>query len=131
MLRYHRRKANEASLLFEAMVAVAILSLVSVFIFSSLKRSLNALMTTQNYTQALSLLEEKAFQVENKSITEDGIPSGDEAGEFTEEEGFQWKLNSLKLTDLPLNEVKLTLIWQEGKRQQDVSLTTYLRNKEE
>lgn len=117
---------KEAFLLFEVMVAVAILAFGLTYASGSFITALRGLMSSQSYNKALSLLEEKLCEIERIAIKEGEIVEGKDGGKFKENENFRWELESKRDEDLPLNELRLKVYWLDRGRERNISVVTYL-----
>lgn len=124
------RKNKKGLLLFEVMLTVIILSVGLTLILHCFSISLNATKTAQYYTTAALLIEDKMWELENEgAIAADLTEEGQFSPPYQE---FNWRLQT---KDKPaqgqadkINEVKLTVFWQEGKRKGSTVITTYLPN---
>ena len=125
------RRNKKGILLFEVMLTVIILSVGLTLILRSFSTSLNAAKSAQHYTTATLLIEDKMWELENEGAIDADL---NEEGQFPEpHQGFNWQLET---KDKPiqgqtgkLNEVRLTVFFQEGKRKGSTFITTYLPNK--
>jgi hypothetical protein len=113
------------------MLTVIILSVGLTLILRSFSTSLNATKSAQHYTTASLLIEDKMWELENKGVIDADL---DEEGQFPEPyQKFNWHLTTkdkqIQSQAGKINEVKLVIFWQEGKRKGSTSVTTYLANK--
>ena len=130
--------------LIELMVAVSILSLGIVLVVRSFLSITTALDSSRNRIQALQLLETKMTELETKVREGEGaLPeSKQEEAKINnrdavlkleivplEVEGFQPKEEELEEAQEVLNEVVLSVFWQEANRDKDAILSTYLITK--
>ncbi len=109
--------------MFEVLISMVILSVALVFITRSLLSSLKAVRTSSSMFRAGLMLEERLWEYEAAG----GIPVGKNEGEF---EGtgreFMWAEESVKVDELPINDVKLVVRWKEGNLTRHISVETYL-----
>jgi Tfp pilus assembly protein PilV len=127
------RRNKKGILLFEVMLTVIILSVGLTLILRSFSTSLNAVKSAQHYTTASLLIEDKMWELENKGTIDADL---DEEGQFPEpHQKFNWHLTTkdkiIQAQSSKINEVKLIVYWQEGKRKGSTSATTCLPNKTE
>lgn len=125
------KKNNKGLLLFEVMLTVIILSVGLTLILRSFSTSLNASKSAQHYTTATLLIEDKMWELENKVVIDADL---DVEGQFPEPyQKFNWHLTTkdkpIQTQTGKINEVKLIVYWQEGRRKGSTSATTYLANK--
>ncbi len=125
MLRYSTIAGNKRGfLLYEVLLALAILSIGLVIVLRSFSTSLRAVRTSQNYFKATLLLEEKLWEVEKANSLPPGISQGSFPGSK-----FNWEVETSPIEeegDVGLNAVKVTLSWRQGKRKGDIGLTTWM-----
>lgn len=126
-------KKNKGLLLFEVMLTIIILSVGLTLILRSFYSSLNATKIAQYYTTAALLIEDKMWELENEGVVAVDL---DQEGQFSApDQQFNWHLETkdkeVQEQNGKLNEVKLSVWWQEGKRKGNIFVTTYLGNKTE
>lgn len=126
-------KKNKGLLLFEVMLTIIILSVGLTLILRSFYSSLNATKIAQYYTTAALLIEDKMWELENEGVVAVDL---DQEGQFSApDQQFNWYLETkdkeVQEQNGKLNEVKLSVWWQEGKRKGNIFVTTYLGNKTE
>lgn len=121
---------KKAFLLFEVTLTVAILSLGLVFVIRSLSTSVRAAKASFNYTKAINLAYEKAFDLELESSDIDGIQSLSDEGNFLDNENFNWQYNVEDLAYERLGKLTLDISWKEGKRETGFDIVTYVKTKE-
>ena len=121
----------------EAMITIAILSFGLVLIIRSFMMSLNASHLAKDYMPACLLIEQKMWQFQRLGFIEVDL---DEGGEFLKpHDKFQYRLQTQKTGQseeefeegIQLNNAKLTISWRQGKKINNISVETFLRNKEE
>lgn len=113
---------NKGFLLLEVMVSVAILSTGLVLILNSFIRSIRAIDLSEDYFRAGLLFEEKIYEVYNSEIEE-----GSSNGVFPNfDNRFSWYLDIVKLQEDSLRELNLEISWNQGNKQQSMSVATYL-----
>ncbi len=115
---------NKGFLLFEAMVAVAVLSLGITLTLNSFFSIIDAARVSQDYIIASSLIEAKMFQLETGEILETEVQSGDFGEGYKD---YSWVLKSKALEDASLNEVTLTVAWERAEKLHDLDVVTYLK----
>lgn len=114
-------------LLLETILSVLILTVGLSVVIRSFGSSLDALRVSNDYTQALLLLEEKMGELEAQG----SIPTGTVGGIFpSEDDQFQWEVRASAPNPLDLFEVEVTVSWKQRGRPRDISVVTYLRQKE-
>ena len=109
--------------LLEVMVAVAIMAMVLVTLLGLKNKTMQDVALMEHITQA-TMLSKRLMT--GMIMAKPRLPQ-DEEGEFAEEEfkGYTWKK---KVTPTPLTdimEVRVAVLWQEGKRQEQVELVGY------
>ena|SRR3989338_8723160 len=120
---------KRAFLLFEVTLTVAILSLGLVFVIRSLSTSVRAAKASFNFTQAINLAYEKAFDLELESQT-DGLQTLSGEGNFLDNNNFAWQYNVENLAYERLGKLTLDISWKEGKRETGFDIITYVKTKE-
>ncbi len=127
-------------LLFEVLLSVSILSIVAVFVIRSFSVSLRAAKVSQKYTQAVFLLEELIWGLEQMSDRDKKVFFDEHQGVFapiypgTEwREEFSWEINLEDLVDsegesLALSEVEFKVKWPSRAGSREVKMITYLKN---
>lgn len=123
MSRLLKWKSSKGISLIEVVITVVILSAGLVFVARSFSYSLRSTRKSVDYLKAMSLLEDKMFEWENKGQI--GLIS--ESGAFPQAEGgFTWRLKTGGSEIPGLNKLILFVNWKDG----GVFLTTYLKNEE-
>ena len=129
-------------MLFEVLLSVSILSIVAVFVIRSFSGSLRAAKVSQKYTQAVFLLEEFIWSLEQMSARDKKILFDEHQGTFafiypgTEwREEFSWEVSLKDLVDsegekLALGEVEFKVKWPSRAANREVKMITYLKNEE-
>jgi type II secretory pathway pseudopilin PulG len=119
-------------ILVEVLITVVILSSSLVMITRSFMVSLNALEIIQQYTEARSLIEEKLAELEIKETIAADLQVEENLNEPYEKFSY-----SLQTKNIPegnnqgrLNNVSLSLGWKAGEEKRQISIVTYLKNKE-
>ena len=116
---------NGGFLLLETILAVLILSVGLSVVIRSFGSSLNFLRASDDYTQAMLLLEEKMWDLEAKG----SITPGTSRGTFLEDDvKFQWQINASVPNGLDLCETEVTVSWKHRGGERNISLVTYLRS---
>ena len=100
------KNRRKGFLLFEVLLGVSIMAVVSVFVIRSFSVSLRAAEISRKYTQAVFLLEELMWDLERKSIRDKKVLIEEPQGAFpllgkgTEwREKFSWQIGLKELTD--------------------------------
>lgn len=127
------RIGSKGFTLIEIMFAVVILSFGLVLVLRSFATALDGIKRTENIKVASYLLEEKMEGIKEGVKEENGIARGESSGELGNADytDYRWSLNVMpSAVDEDLNEVKLEILWIEGKNQRSLFATTYLEDKE-
>lgn len=117
---------KEGILLYEVLLALAILSFGLVAVLGSFNTSLRAVTTSENYFRATLLLEEKLWELEMDDGFSPGVSRGGFPGEHSK---FRWQVEASPIEeegDMVLNEVKVTISWNERNKRRDMALTTWM-----
>jgi len=117
--------------LVELMIAVSILSVGIVAVLTSFLNSASLLDSLHNRLAAINFLEGKISDLRQKAIEEDGIEpdsSQEEIALGNRRAEFRLEIQPLDVEELKdyINEAKFSLSWQEGNKNKDESLVTYL-----
>ncbi len=124
-------KSNKkGALLLEALLAVSIVAFGLTAVIYSYLSSFRASVYTGDYSLAAILLESKMSDLVYRNFIEDAI---DEESAFPEPyQRFRYKLTTRNSNQGgkpgDLNEVVLSILWDSGKRKNNITLTTYLFN---
>lgn len=132
MSRFSSIAKNEKGyLLFEVILAVAILSLGLVMLVRCFAAPLKAVKVSENHLKAALLLEEKMEELQTRYERY----SQTESGTFPDYSGkFKWRVETLRGVNAgwdndKLVEVKLTVFWQEGEKERSIHLTSLMVQK--
>ena len=109
--------------LLEVVIAVAILAFVLVSLLGLNSRSVQDVALAERITTATLLAQR--LMVETLSAT--SLTPNEDEGEFEEKAyaDYTWK-KTISLTPLnPIKEVRVAVLWKEGKREEKVELLTY------
>lgn len=109
--------------LLEVMIAVVILGIVLVSLLGLNSRSIRDVALAERITTATLLAQR--LMVETLSAR--SLTVKEDEGEFEEEAyaDYTWK-KTISLTPLyPIKEVRVAVLWKEGKREEKVELVTY------
>jgi len=117
--------------LVELMIAVSILSVGIVAVLTSFLNSASLLDSLHNRLAAINFLEGKISDLRQKAIEEDGIEpdsSQEEIALGNRRAEFKLEIQPLDVEELKdyINEAKFSLSWQEGNKNKEESLVTYL-----
>ena len=126
-----RKILNEKGmLLLEAILAVVILTVSLSVIIESLVSGLRATVFTVDYSKALILVDNVMSDILRQRTVE---PSLVDKADFPEpDDAFQYQSKTQEIkeavTESAFQEAQLTVSWRSGQKEQDVSVTTWLRN---
>lgn len=126
MLRLNRR-SRKGFLLLEILVSVVAITVGLIYIIRSFSVSTRAIAVSRDYIKAVSLLEERLWELEEAG----GVKSGEDGDRFENERAFEWEFEAKTEEDLPINKTELRVLWPERNRKQRIAITTYLWNKED
>jgi len=121
--------------LVELMVTVSILSVGIVGILRSFLTSASSLDSMSNRIKAYQILDTKMNEFEQKSIEEKGLSKGDIEEKITlllRPAQVKAQITPLEIEgsdEVLLNEVKITLGWNESGKYRDATLSNYLPKK--
>ena len=114
--------------LIEVMVAVAIVSVSLVSIYSAFMGISDTLARMDNYNRSVLLGLEKMWELEEAMLVSSETRVSDFSGPRGERFTCEFKENELE--SYPnLREVNLTIQWKQGKRSGSFQAGTYLRTK--
>ncbi|MBL7197208.1 MAG: hypothetical protein ISS47_03835 [Candidatus Omnitrophica bacterium] len=130
------KQNKKAILLMEVMITIVILSFGLTLIVRSFMMSLNASHLAKDYMTACLLIEQKMWELQRLGFIEADL---DEQGEFLKpHDKFRYRLQTQKTGQseeseegIQLNNAKLTISWRQGKKTNNISVETFLRNREE
>ena len=131
MFRSLTLKSNrKGALLIEALLIISILAVSLTVIIQSFLSSYRASVYTKEYSLAALLLENKMSELLQKRFIKSTL---NEENYFASPyEKFRYHLETKALGQgapgISLNEAKLSILWQEGRRSNAINLTTYLLN---
>lgn len=109
-------------LLFEVLVAMAILAIGLTFVSRSFTNCLRVVELAGDYNKASMLAGRVLADLEN--IKEGELPT---EGKFDEEPLFGWDLETTDIEDLELREIKLGIKWKRRNRDYRLSVSEYIR----
>jgi prepilin-type N-terminal cleavage/methylation domain-containing protein len=120
--------------LVELMIAVSILCIGIVLVLRSFLNTASALESLHNQITAIQYLETKINALEQKAFQEEGVQPGDTQEELalgSRNALFRSEIHSLDIEELreDVNEIKMSLSWQEENKEKNELLVTYLPNK--
>ncbi len=127
------RTGNRGFTLIEIMVATAVLSLGTVFIYEAFFSSLDAFNYCSNYLNVASWMDEKVWQAQEALGRFGPQAKIQTAGMFTSNnKDFKWSLSN-RLIDKKegLYRIDLALSWQEGSRKRKLTRAAYALYEEE
>lgn len=109
--------------LLEVMVALAVLSLALVVLFSQQATSLSQGIEARIMTKATLLAQERMVGV----ITQEPLIEGEEEGETEDSTPpFTWKQTVEESTIEGMKKITVLVQWKEGEKARDVRLVTYV-----
>ena len=124
-MRWPNKRRRGGSFLVEAILAIVILSISLTLIIQSLMTSLKAAALSADYTRALLFIDDKMFDlIKDRYIT---APKSDENSFSEEGQKYRYQLTTERGAT-EINLVKLVVSWVYGRRENDVSITTFLFN---
>jgi type II secretion system protein I len=113
--------------LLEVMVALAILSVVLVVLFSQQAASISHGHEARIVAKASLLAQERMDGL----ITEGVFREGDQEGEINDSiPPFQWKQTVEESTIEGMKKITVLVRWKEGRKERDVRFVTYVVSKE-
>ncbi len=122
--RLNGSRGERGFLLLETLLALFILSIGLTLVIRSFGSSLGALRTSDDYTQAMLLLEERIWELEAKG----SILPGTSGGTFPQEAGkYQWQVSASPPNAKGLSETRVTITFKQRGRPRDLSVVTYLK----
>ncbi|MEE8359413.1 MAG: prepilin-type N-terminal cleavage/methylation domain-containing protein [Candidatus Omnitrophota bacterium] len=120
-------KRRGGFLLLEVLVSITVISVGLVYIIRSFSNSSRAIETAAYYLKAISLIEERLWDLEAQK----GVERGRDSGRFESDARYSWKTKIEEAEDLPVNSVGIEVEWDGLTRKQRVSLKTCMWNYEE
>jgi hypothetical protein len=107
-----------------------------VFVLTGFITAIDVFNSSRNYLEAVRFLNEKMFSIEAPAKLEGVIRETHKGNFASEERKFNWELTIDTIKDEEeliedLNEVNLTVNWQERNIPKDLSVVTYFKNKQE
>ena len=123
----HQRQFSNGSFLIEAILSIVILSTSITLVIQAMTSSLRAGIYSRDYTYAALLSENKMVEFLEKGFISRGLR---EEGLFKEPYSqFKYVLETDSLPSAKnINTVKLHVKWQAGRKENTVSILTYLFN---
>jgi len=113
--------------LLEVMVALAILSVVLVALFSQQARGIVQGNEARIITKASLLAQERMAGL----LTEERLRIGDEEGEVKDSiPPFKWRQTVEESTIEGMKKLTIIVLWKEGERERDVRFVTYVVSQE-
>lgn len=127
MLKLQNLRKNKGYLLLEAVASIAIIAIGLAIILRSFTSSLRASKIAQEYFIASSYLKDKIWQLEEEAKREGGLAESETTEEIPNTNyTLETKVTRLSETDA-LNEVKATISWQIGNRNEKIEAATFLK----
>lgn len=115
--------------LIEVLVALVIVSLSVISIYSAFAGISDTLARIDNYNRSVLMTLEKFWELEEALLQPKEVYISDFSGELKDERrSFVWEFESNELEDYPsLKEITFTIQWQQGKRTGQLQAGTYLK----
>jgi prepilin-type N-terminal cleavage/methylation domain-containing protein len=116
--------------LVELMIAVSILTIGVVMVLRSFLNSAGVLDSLSNRLDAIAIIEDKIDELQEKVLEESGLEASSATEDLT-----VGNRNAILHSDVGtssvegINEVRLSLSWQEGNKSKDETLVVYLPSK--
>jgi type II secretory pathway pseudopilin PulG len=125
-------KRKNAFLLVEVLLTIAILATGLTVLVRSILASLQAGKVTSDYVQAQMLLENNLSLFESQAAIKDGLQIEEAFPSPNERFKFFINTQNIKVNSEtgPLNSVIASVSWAAQKRNQKISVSTYLKNEE-
>jgi Tfp pilus assembly protein PilV len=115
-----RRETEQGYLLVEALMATVILSVGIIALLSAFQRSVQVAGLSARHTAALTLIEHKLIAIE-EGPSESG--TGALVDSLAAAQGFEVNMEPVDIEG-PLDEITITVSWEDAGRRSAVSLTT-------
>ena len=121
-------KNKRGSLLMESLLSIVILSVSLTLIIQSLTSSLRSVVYSAEYTNAVMLLENKMFEIIKQGFIQKDLRQEEQLSEPNERYKILLETGNVVSGNLPssMNEIKLSIVWNSGRRTNNISLVTYL-----
>lgn len=130
MLRLKSSRSNKGYLLLEAVASIAVIAIGLAIILRSFTSSLRASKISQEYLIGSSLLKDKIWELEERAAREGGLIELETTEQIPNTNYIlDIKVKRLSESD-SLNEVKATISWQSGKRNEKIEIATFLEYKD-
>lgn len=130
MLKLKSLCNKKGYLLLEAIASIAVIAIGLAIILRSFASSLRASKISEEYLVASSILKDKMWELEEKAKREGGLIESETTEQIPNTNyTLENKIKRLNDSD-PLNEVKATISWQSGNRNEKIEIVTYLKYKE-
>lgn len=120
---------RKAFLLFEVVLTIAILSIGLVFVVRSVSMCMKVANESLKYSQAINLAHQKMFELELDSQPV-GLETLSGSGSFSDNEDFAWEYSVDKFDGENYGKLTLNISWKSNKRENNLSLETYVKTKE-
>jgi prepilin-type N-terminal cleavage/methylation domain-containing protein len=132
---FRSRPSDFGFTLVELMAAAAVIAVGMVFVLGAFNQCMSALTTAQRTITASRLLNAKIWEDDAFLKTVAGLEAGNESGVFSPPyENFNWSRsvyedsfsdygNESAVLEKNLNKEELKVIWQQGKKTKDISIT--------
>ncbi|MFQ5780993.1 MAG: prepilin-type N-terminal cleavage/methylation domain-containing protein [Nitrospiria bacterium] len=109
--------------LLEIMVALAVISISFVALLGLRNRDIALAAYSRHLTEATLLARQKITEVSATGFPDLGVTEGDFGEAYS---GFQWEQEVKQTPFEVVRELVLTVIWMEGRREEETKFTLYL-----
>ncbi|MFQ5456102.1 MAG: prepilin-type N-terminal cleavage/methylation domain-containing protein [Nitrospirota bacterium] len=117
------KKREDGFSLLEIMISIGILSILFVTLLGLRNRDIDINSYSRYLTSGTILARQKMAETELKGFPELGELSGDFGEEYP---NFSWITMVSPTIFEPAREVNVTVNWKRGKKEESVTLTTYM-----
>src|SRR3989337_3994383 len=121
-------RAMSGFTLLEVMVAVVIIATSFVTLLHTRNQSVTAADYAKRATVATLLASERMSDIEHGDFPDTGEDSSNFGDDYPE---YRWKTSVSDTTYENIREVKVEVLWDEGRSERSIGLVNYVRKKEE
>ncbi|MDD5584729.1 MAG: type II secretion system protein [Candidatus Omnitrophica bacterium] len=123
-------KCNKAFTLIEAVLTIAILGVLIVFVFRSFVVSLRAVKLSNDITLACFSMQEKFWELEQKVKTNSILPVTDTETLSAYNKKFSWRYEFADVPSIAFKKVQGSISWDEKQdTHYSTNVTTYVPTK--
>ena len=127
-MRHETRDKRRGLTLVEVMMAVVILSCVSVFVLQALANASYALSVAENRTDVYEFALSKMAQLEMAVLATRGLGGNEESSFQVGSQKFEWKATQQPVLENPLvGSVTLTVTWHQGSQTYESRFETLVK----